>query len=262
MAISLFSKSENPESLGFGRFRFSAELVAGRLYERDVYTLGDGDKTVLIIQELPGIGPQTLSLAKKFADAGYYVVLPHLLGTVGKVSYVSNFLRVFCMRQEFALFSSDDSSPVVNWLKSLCAKVKADRGNVGIGVIGMCLTGNFAISLIADDAVLAAYASQPSLPFHSGGGLHLSEDEIVQVRDKLDKVGPMMCARFKHDPLCRNSKFEKLEETFNKDKLRIQLDVVPGVGHSILTLDFVDKEGHPTREVLERVIQYFDRTLQ
>ena len=54
---------------------------------------------------------------------------------------------------------------MVDWLKALARMALGACGGPGVGAIGMCLTGNFAIALMADPAVLASVASQPALPF-------------------------------------------------------------------------------------------------
>jgi len=130
-------------------------------------------------------------------------------------------------------------------------------------VIGMCLTGNFAISLIGDDSVLAAVASQPAMPLNKQNALHLSEDEIARSRDALDSKGPMIAYRFAEDRASSAAKFQCIQAAFNSDgKERIELNVLPGKGHSVLTVDFVDRAGHPTHEALKSVIAYFSQRLQ
>ena len=57
---------------------FTAPLRDGSQISHDVYSKGDGPACVVIIQELPGIGPETISLANTFVDEGFRVVLPHL----------------------------------------------------------------------------------------------------------------------------------------------------------------------------------------
>jgi hypothetical protein len=37
------------------------------------------------------------------------------------------------------------TSPIVDWLKALCQKIKPIATQKGVGVIGMSLTGNIAI---------------------------------------------------------------------------------------------------------------------
>jgi len=240
---------------------FTATTLSDHSITHDVYSRGEG-KVCVIIQELPGIGQETFSLADKFVDRGYKVILPHLFGPIGKISVVGNLFRVFCMRKEFKLFATNQSSPIVDWLKALCTHVKAEENVAGVAVIGMCLTGNFAISLMAEDSVLAGYASQPSLPLHKQNSLHLSEDDILKIRTKLDRVGPMYCGRFIGDKLCAKQKFDLLERRFNDDAERLILHRLPGKGHSILTLDFVDDAGDPTSQALAEIMTYFDTQLE
>jgi len=241
--------------------QFSYEMRNGKVAEHDIYTLGDGDKIVVIIQELPGIGQETLSLADKFVENGYTVVLPHLFGPIGKTSR-GNIIRVLCMRREFKIFAKNESSPIVDYLSGLCTSLKTKHQVNGVAVIGMCLTGNFAISLMANEAVLAGFASQPSLAALSQKSLHMGSDEIEAVKKKLDKVGPMHCGRFEKDKLCTNHKFQLLDKTFNQtENKRMIFHELPGKGHAILTLDFVDKEGHPTYNALQDVFEYFDERL-
>ena len=166
------------------------------------------------------------------------------------------------MRREFALFSSNKSSQIVDWLKALCNDVRDSRQAAGVGVIGMCLTGNFAISLIGDDSVLAAVAAQPAMPFHKQDALHMSANEVKQSRAALDRKGPMLAYRFEEDKMSTAMKFDCIHEAFNSDgKERVSLNTLPGKGHSVLTLDFVDEAGHPTQQALETIISYFRENL-
>lgn len=245
----------------YNKVSFSAKIKTGHTITHNVYSRGAG-KILVLIQELPGIGQETLALADKFVDRGYKVILPHLFGPIGKTSVGANLFRVFCMRKEFKVFAKNESSPIVDWLKALCAKMKADHAVNGVAVIGMCLTGNFAISLMAADAVLAGFASQPSMPFQTQHALHLSEEDVAIIKTKLDKIGPMHCGRFEGDSLCTATKFDLINRKFNTDgKERIKLHTLPGKGHAILTLDFVDKAGHPTANALNEVMDYFDNQL-
>lgn len=245
----------------YNKWSLTATVSGNHPVTHDVYSRGKG-KLLVLIQELPGIGQETLALADQFVNRGYKIILPHLFGPLGKTSVLGNTVRILCMQKEFKIFSARQSSPIVDWLKALCTKVKNDHNAKGVAVIGMCLTGNFAISLMADDAVLAGYASQPSLPVLKQKSLHLSEAEVEKIKTRLDEFGPMHCARFEKDPLCRASKFDSYERTFNRGRERIIFHTLPGRGHSILTLDFVDASGHPTKKVLDEVMDYFDRSLK
>ena len=239
---------------GYEKTSFTAPVRGGHEVTHDIYSRGAGP-VVVIVQELPGIGPETLALAEHFESEGFRVCLPHLFGPLGKVSMLGNMVRVMCLRREFKLLEKNGTSPIVDWLRALCRDI-ADTQNVpGVAVIGMCLTGNFAISLMADERVLAGMASQPSMPFFDQSSLHMSADDVNEVRAQLDE--PMLAYRFEDDPLCTAEKFKAIDQAFNDDRERIRLRALPGKGHSVLTLDFVDEAGHPTREALDEVTHYF-----
>lgn len=245
---------------GFEKTQFSSDAMDGKPAAFDVYTKGEGP-VVVLIQELPGIGMETIELADRFVNKGFRVVMPHLFGPLGRLSFAGNLARVFCMRREFAIFSKNQSSPIVKWLKALCQDCR-DRYNVpGVGVIGMCLTGNFAISLMADEAVLAGVASQPSLPLFSPTSLHMSDDEIAKVRTRLEEHGPMLAFRFKGDVLCTAKKFKALHDKFNDGQKRIELRQIPGKKHAILTVHFDCKPGSPSSDALNEIFGYFKEKL-
>ena len=139
--------------------------VAGVPKSFDVYTLGKGP-AVIVMQEMPGIGPKFLSFCRRLAAEGFEVWVPHWFGPLGKTS-AANLVRVLCMRRAFNLFAKHKSGGMVDWMRALCAHVAASRKVERVGVVGMCLTGNFAMTLIADEHVWAAVASQP-LPEQGG----------------------------------------------------------------------------------------------
>jgi dienelactone hydrolase len=244
----------------FAKSSFKAPTSDGGEIPHDIYQLGSG-APIVIIQELPGIGQETLDLAQRFVAQGFSVYLPHLFGPIGKISLAGNVARVFCMRKEFHLFEANKTSPIVDWLKALCQKIKTDTDMKGVGVIGMCLTGNFAISLMADDSVLAAVASQPSMPITKQSALHMSPNDISQIKQGIDTSDSIYVYRFDQDPICKAAKFEALDTEFNHDKSRIHLKTLPGKGHSVLTLDFVDEKNHPTHQALDEILAYFSRQL-
>lgn len=241
--------------------KFKAKPSNGQNVIHNVYTKGNGP-VVVIIQELPGIGKATLRLADKFETEGFTVVLPHLFGPLGRISMLGNTVRVMCMRREFRIFETGKASPIVDWLRALCQDLKTRHEVDGVATIGMCLTGNFAISLMADDAVLAGVASQPSLPVNNHSGLHMSGDEVTAIRAGLDKKGPMRAFRFEDDKLCRAERFSGIDEAFNDDRERVRLKTLPGKGHSVLTLDFVDEADHPTSNAFQDVLAYFRSALK
>lgn len=220
----------------------------------DVYTRGSG-APVVIMQELPGIGQQTLAFADALVDAGFQVWLPHLFGPIGRTSMGGNLVRLMCMRREFQVFAKRKSSAMTDWMRALCGDVKERTGARGVGVVGMCLTGNFAMTLIADDAVLAAVASQPSLP-----APHMSSEEISAARKALDEKGAMHAYRFESDKLCTAAHFRTINRAFNDNAERVCLHTLPGKGHSVFTIDFDPADG-PTADALRQIIDYFGTQL-
>ena len=67
---------------GYQKTIFEAHASNGHLITHDVYRRGSGAPVVLL-QELPGIGQETLSLADQLVNAGFEVVMPHLFGPLG-----------------------------------------------------------------------------------------------------------------------------------------------------------------------------------
>lgn len=245
---------------GFEKRQFSSDAMGGEAKEFDIYEKGDGP-IIVILQELPGIDADTVKFANKIVDAGFRVVMPHLFGPLGKFAIVRNIARLFCVRREINIFARKQTSPIVEWLKALCQDARQRYGVDGVGVIGMCLTGNFAISLMADESVLASVASQPSLPMFSQSSLHMSNQDVSDISTRLDEHGPMLAYRFKGDKLCTAAKFEAIDATFNKDKERIKLTHVPGNQHAMLTAHFINGEDSPTQEALDEIINYFSAKL-
>jgi dienelactone hydrolase len=250
-----------PTAIGhYEKSVFTASLRNGQVVSHDVYARGKGP-VVVVIQELPGIGTETLRLVDSLVASGFRVLLPHLFGPLGRTSALGNLARVFCMRKEFHLFQKNRSSPIVDWLKALCLEARNDNASEGVGVIGMCLTGNFAMSLMADDSVLAAVASQPSMPFGDADALHMSKNEIQALKARVDATAPMKAYRFEGDWMCSAEKFKAIDQSLNNDAKRVELNTLPGKGHAVLTVDFVNEAGHPTKQALDDILSYFHEQL-
>lgn len=246
---------------GFEQRPFSFKLTNGDTIQHDIYEKGAGP-VIVVLQELPGIYADTLKFADKLVAAGFRVVLPHLFGPLGKFAIGRNLARLFCVRREINIFARNQTSPVVEWLKALCRDARERYDVSGVGVIGMCLSGNFAISLMADESVLASVASQPSLPLFSQKSLHMSDADIVEVSQRLDSHGPMLSFKFEGDKLCTQAKFDAIDSAFNRDRERIKLTKIPGNQHALLTAHFIEGENSPTQHVLEEVIDYFSNKLR
>ena len=146
----------------FDTFGFSHEGT-----RRDVYTKGEGPG-VVVMHEIPGITPQVAQFSRRVADAGFTVFMPHLFGTPGQpisTGYALGQMIQCCIQREFRVLAERSSSPITDWLRALCREAHRRCGGPGVGAIGMCMTGNFALSLMVDPSVMAPVLSQPSLPF-------------------------------------------------------------------------------------------------
>lgn len=150
-------------------------------------------------------------------------------------------------------------SPMVDWLKALCSWTSDRHQGRPIGVIGMCLTGNFAMTLLAEPTVNVAAACQPSLPLLWPKSLGLTKHQLAATKRAVaDEGKPLLAYRFQGDWMCRASKFVKLRETFGQD---IKIRELPGSDHSVLTYHFRDEDGHPTRKALDEILSFLEARL-
>lgn len=242
---------------------------------RDVYRRGTGP-AVVIMHEIPGITPSVADFATRVADAGFTAWLPSLFGTPGRplsTGYALGEIGRACVSREFRVWAAHESSPITRWLRALCRHAHEACGGPGVGALGMCLTGNFALALMIDPVVLAPVLSQPSLPFSLGStrrrGIHLSEEDLAIVKKRTAAGCPVLGLRFTRDPMCPSERFETLRQELGEAFEGIEIDSSPGnahgiprSAHSVLTNDLVDKEGHPTRKALDRVLGFFHERLR
>lgn len=239
---------------------------------RRVYRKGDGPP-VIVIHEMPGITPAVARFGRRVADAGYTVFMPSLFGTDGKkangLAYLSSFAQV-CISRQFALFAENRSGPVVDWLRALARKVHSETGARGVGVVGMCLTGNFALTMAIDPEVMAPVLAQPSLPLgrKRGHAVNASPEALRAVRDRHARDGlKVIGLRFEGDEICPPERFATLHRelgpAFEGHELK---DSSARTGsahpHSVLTTELIDREGEPTRTALDRVLGYFEERLK
>jgi len=244
--------------------KYEKESFAGPVGDKrkafDVYFRGEGPP-VIIMQELPGIGQEALAFADKLAAAGFQVWMPHWFGPIGRTSFGGNVVRVLCMQREFQLLAKNKSSAIVDWMRELCAYVARVTKHPRVGVVGMCLSGNFALTLIAEENVYAAIAAQPSMPLDKTA-VHMSPEEITAVRAAAEAKGPALAYRLKGDTICTGERFDALQRAFNTDgKIRVILNVLEGGGHSVFTLNYSDAPNSPTANALAETIAHFRERL-
>lgn len=253
----------------FSRFDFSHD---GR--SRHVYRKGDGPP-VIVIHEMPGITPEVARFARRVADRGFTVFMPSLFGRDGAKASRGAFLAAFaqvCISRQFALLAENRAGPVVDWLRALAREAHRELGGRGVGVVGMCLTGNFALTMALDQEVVAPVLAQPSLPLPLGArkaaAVHASPEALDEVRRRYREDGlKVIGLRFRGDGKCPAARFDALEArlpgAFERydlpDSSAAHPDRKP---HSVLTSELIDEEGEPTRAALDRVLGYFEERLK
>ncbi len=255
---------------GWMREPFSA---AGFTY--DVYRKGAGPGVVLI-PEMPGIHPGVLALGNHLVDNGFTVVIPSLYGTPGAPAVRAGALGVIargCVAKEFAAFATNKDRPISHYLRALARDLNAKTPGRGVGVIGQCFSGGFALAAAVDDSVLAPVMSQPSLPMpltprqRADSGVTDAELKIIEKR----AADEGLCAlglRFSGDPLVPAERFRTLKDRLGDAFEVIELDSSKGnpggfgrMAHSVLTLEVRETPGNPAYEARKRVVEFLKERL-
>jgi len=237
-------------------------------FARDVYKRGEGP-AVVVIHEIPGLHPQVIRFADRVAAAGMTVYLPVLFGEPGRPvssGYVAKSLfETLCIRREFAVWRAGRSSPIVEWLRALARRAHRECGGRGVGAVGMCFTGGFALAMMTEPAVVAPVLSQPSMPVAvvsklNAAAIDASEDEIACVKRRLtEEELSLLALRFKSDKAVPDARFETLRREFGERFEAIELEDADAAKsdrppHSVLTIHM--REDGPTKAAEQRVIAF------
>jgi dienelactone hydrolase len=244
---------------------------------RDVYSLGEGP-VVMVLSEMPGITPSVANFARTVAARGFRVVMPHLFGTDGRepsnAAYRKTALEV-CVSREFTLLASDRSSAITQWLILLAHHENKSHGGSGVGVVGMCLTGGFALAMMVDPVVTAPVLSQPSLPISFSkkssrrSSVQLSEQDRQKVIERARGGACVLGLRFTGDPLVPAERFDTLRALLGENFIGVEIDSSPQnkwgykeKAHSVLTEDLGDNPDSPTHHALEQVLGFLSDRLK
>ncbi len=252
---------------GYDETTFTFEGKTRRVFRR-----GKGP-AVIVIAEIPGITPLVADFGRRLDDAGFTAVLPSLFGTPGREvsnGYVAQSIGWACVSKEFATWVRNRTSPATHWCKALARHEHEQCGGPGVGVVGMCLTGNFALAMMVDPVVAAPVLSQPSLPFALnkayGADLNVSPEDLAAVKARCDAEEDLclLGLRFTGDRMSPGSKFARLREELGDSFVGVEIDSSKGnpygirsMAHSVLTEDLVDEPGHPTQDALNQVLDLF-----
>jgi dienelactone hydrolase len=253
---------------GFERFSFESH---GRSH--DVYRAGKGP-AVVVIHEMPGLHPGVIEFARRLIDTGFIAYLPSLFGRPGEPFTPAALRRAgvrVCVSREFTVLA-DRTSRVASWLRALADQAFTDCDGAGVGVVGMCFTGGFALATALEPSVLAAVMSQPALPApigHRGrAAIGLDQADRRRLQQRTQKGLCLLGLRFTNDKGCPAERFESLRQTYGAAFESIEIDSTPGNSfgiapnaHSVLTVDLVDDPGHPTKQALDRVLTFLRKQL-
>ena len=235
---------------------------------RDVYVAGEGP-AVIVMHEIPGLHPGVLAFAARVRALGLTTYLPSLVGTPGRAMtgpYTARSIARACVAREFATWATGHGSPIVDWMRQLAALAHDECGGPGVGAIGMCLTGGFALGMMVDDRLIAPVLSQPSLPFAVTGAqraaIGIDATACARIAARVDV--PVLGLRFTHDRLVPAERFAALRDLLGDRFIAVEIDSGPGnphglgrMAHAVLTHDLVDRPGHPTRAALDQVLAFF-----
>ncbi len=238
---------------------------------KPVLITGELGPAVIIIHEVYGFTPTLARFCRWIRDAGFRIYAPVLFGSVD----ASNPERItvrrllsLCVSREIYLFATGKTSPVVAWLKELARLAYRECGGRGVGAVGMCLTGNFALAMAVEPAVLAPVVAQPGLPTHKPAALDVSASDLASVRARVEREGLVVRGyRFEGDKFCQAVRFDTLRRELGSGFVGTTLPDSAGnpngrkPPHSVFTTELIDAAGEPTRLAVDEVIAFFRERL-
>ncbi|NBR67461.1 MAG: dienelactone hydrolase [Actinobacteria bacterium] len=223
--------------------------------EREVWTKGSGP-AVIVVHEVPGITPKVLAFAEEVVASGFTVAMPSLVGTPGREmsnKYAVRSLLKVCVAREFVSLATNRTSPVIAWLRALARDVHGRAGGKGVGAVGMCFSGGFALGMMVDDIMVAPVLSQPSLPFPVGrkraADLNLSPDDAAVIAERAAGGCEVLGLRFTKDKLV-GDRFSSLRTLLGDAFIAVEIPSEKPSDHSVLT-----EQRHD--ESVQRVLQFF-----
>lgn len=259
-------------------YDFTSRLITIDGVAKTIYVAGRG-RAVVVLHEMPGIGGHVLRFARWVRDAGFTVYLPSLFGRDGTIPTADEGAAIYrraCVSAEFRALGAGSSSPVTHWLRGLARMAHAECGGAGVGAIGMCFTGNFALTMMLEPAVLAPVLCEPSLPLDQPAALESSAQELHDICRRLEREDLTVLAyRFSGDRYCTAARFAAYERALGERFIgRVLPDDAAGFSdappfhaahvnfaHSVVTVHLVDGAGEPTIAARDEILAFLDRQL-
>ena len=273
--ISLQRKLTEPDPLD----DFTPRRVDIDGLSKIVHMAGRGP-AVIVMPETPGISPHLARFARWVLDAGFAVWMPSLFGRDGALPDAEEAIATFrrtCVSAEFRKLAADQPSPITRWLRGLARMAHAECGGPGVGAIGMCFTGNFALAMMLEPAVLAPVLCQPSMPLEDAAALESGPQELAAVRARLERDDLNVRAyRFAGDRFCTAQRFAAYsaalgdrfegrvlpDDSANTRELPPFFEHVIKGAHSVVTVHLIDEAGQPTLAARDEILAFFARRLR
>jgi dienelactone hydrolase len=214
---------------------YRGEPFAAAGLTHDVWRAGTGP-AVIVVHELPGLDHAVVAVAERIRREGFSVVLPDLLPPIlGRRSVVVNGPRI-CVAREFWAFALGYDRPVTRWLQALATAEHGRLAGPGVGIVGMCLSGGFALAAAARAPISVAIAAEPSLPFRWRPGaprdLGMSaEAEADLARRSADGDVCVRAFRYDGDRIAPPERMVRLKELLGTD---VVVEPIRGADHPVL----------------------------
>jgi dienelactone hydrolase len=219
---------------------WSQSKFSNRGVTHETFRKGSGP-AVIIVHEIPGITPAVEKFANEVVAAGFTVVMPLLVGNFGQPpsgTYGAGSAAKICVSREFTTMALNKTSPIISWLRALAKYLHAEIGGKGVGAIGMCFSGGFALGMMVDDIMLAPVLSQPSLPFALGAkrsaDLNLSEQDKRRIAQRAEAGCQVLGLRYTGDRLV-GTRFAELHKLLGDAFIAVEFDSTTKSDHSVLT---------------------------
>ena len=242
-------------------------------FDYPVYQRGEGP-TVVLLHEFFGIRPDVVGLGDHLVESGFAVTMPYLFGQADDRSPRVTPIKQarLCITKEFWALGGRAERGFSVKLRALATALHdQDTSRPGVGVIGMCFTGGFALAAAMSPAVVAPVLAQPALPgaVPFGRAMPLGREEMSAVsRRARDEGLCVLGLRFSEDRISPKRRFSVLQQRLGDAFEVIELDSSwgnPGgfgpMAHSVLTREVREGPPNDAARARDRVVTVLEEKL-